>query len=47
MHNKLTNIEEVREFYLKPYLDNNIKVPKETWHLIMKEVDKILEKGIS
>lgn len=43
--NKLKQMDEIRDKYLKPYIDNGLKVPKETWHLIKKEIDKLLQYG--
>lgn len=36
---------EIREKYLKPYQDNNMKIPKEAWHLIKLEIDKLRVHG--
>lgn len=45
MNPLMEQANQIREKYLKPYLENQVKVPKETWHLIKKEIDKLLEYG--
>lgn len=38
----IEQMDEIRDSYIKEYIDNNIKVPKETWLLIKAKIDNII-----
>lgn len=40
----ISQMDEIRDKWLSPYMDRGLKVPKEAWTLIKYDIDKLLEK---